>query len=628
MRRAFALALLAALALSGAAFAVDYFAVSGTAKDASGNALVSPAIKVYVASNGNTATIYSDNAGSSQANPFTAGSDGTYSFWVIAGTYRVVATKSGVDYTTIIKRPAGKIPITDLYGMCSPASGTYSLAWDTSGVVSCVESGSGGGGGGGNSFTTMNAPSGTDPVADSTSDTLNLVATSPVTITGNSTTDTITMSLAGLTSESAGAGIRWKLDNGINATSNGLGGFRFVDQADDGLVMESNGGGIYLKEPVNGVLINAYNTASPGGAGSDVTIEGDYLEFLTSSGQASTAPHDRHIWLVSNTGPIVASATGTGGSISLNGPSSRSVVVNGSGTTVTGPLIGALTGNADTATALAANGGNCSANTYPLGVDASGAAESCGTIASAGITDGTIVNADINASAAIALSKLATATASKCARFDSGGVLVPASGDCASGDTGVSGLGSTDNAILRADGTGGSTAQGSLVTIDDTGHLFAVQGSDASPGIQCSGGNCRIGTTDASNLRFVVNQTARWHINASVNEGDFVDAGGNGGSANLIYNASTNHPAFTFTGSRTSGLGTVGTDLLAMFVSDAAVVKYNANGLRLVDTGSRPTCDSTIRGQLFYDAGGAGVADTVAVCAKDSGDSYAWRTIY
>lgn len=40
-------------------------------------------------------------------------------------------------------------------------------------------------------------------------------------------------------------------------------------------------------------------------------------------------------------------------------------------------LWGALTGNADTATALAANGANCSAGNSPLGVDASGAVESC-----------------------------------------------------------------------------------------------------------------------------------------------------------------------------------------------------------------------------------------------------------
>ena len=42
-----------------------------------------------------------------------------------------------------------------------------------------------------------------------------------------------------------------------------------------------------------------------------------------------------------------------------------------------------LTGTAATATALAADGANCSAGSYPLGVDASGAVQSC-TVASTG----------------------------------------------------------------------------------------------------------------------------------------------------------------------------------------------------------------------------------------------------
>lgn len=41
------------------------------------------------------------------------------------------------------------------------------------------------------------------------------------------------------------------------------------------------------------------------------------------------------------------------------------------------PTVTAISGNAATATALAANGANCSAGNYPLGVDASGAVESC-----------------------------------------------------------------------------------------------------------------------------------------------------------------------------------------------------------------------------------------------------------
>lgn len=60
--------------------------------------------------------------------------------------------------------------------------------------------------------------------------------------------------------------------------------------------------------------------------------------------------------------PFPSNATTT--SISFNGG-------------LTGVLTGSLVGNADTATALAANGANCSAGNAPLGVNASGAVESC-----------------------------------------------------------------------------------------------------------------------------------------------------------------------------------------------------------------------------------------------------------
>jgi hypothetical protein len=52
-----------------------------------------------------------------------------------------------------------------------------------------------------------------------------------------------------------------------------------------------------------------------------------------------------------------------------------------------------------------------------------------------------------------------------------------------------------------------------------------------------------------------------------------------------------------------------------------------AGGLRWT-TLTRPTCDSSVSGAVWYVAGGAGVADTFAVCAKDGADAYAWRTIY
>lgn len=76
------------------------------------------------------------------------------------------------------------------------------------------------------------------------------------------------------------------------------------------------------------------------------------------------------------------SATDAHSATSAN-TASRIVLRDGSGNFSAGTITAALTGNAQTATALAANGTNCSAGSYPLGVDASGNVESC-TSASSG----------------------------------------------------------------------------------------------------------------------------------------------------------------------------------------------------------------------------------------------------
>lgn len=96
-----------------------------------------------------------------------------------------------------------------------------------------------------------------------------------------------------------------------------------------------------------------------------------------------------------------------------------------------GNATGNLSGNASTATALAANGANCSAGSYPLGVDASGAVEGCTAISAGGLSDGdygdivfsssgtvadidtgVIINADVSGSAAIDASKIADGSVS------------------------------------------------------------------------------------------------------------------------------------------------------------------------------------------------------------------------
>ncbi len=51
-------------------------------------------------------------------------------------------------------------------------------------------------------------------------------------------------------------------------------------------------------------------------------------------------------------------------------------------------------------------------------------------------------------------------------------------------------------------------------------------------------------------------------------------------------------------------------------------------GLRLNTVTAQPTCASAQRGTFWVVESGAGVKDSVQVCAKDAGDAYSWRTIY
>lgn len=50
--------------------------------------------------------------------------------------------------------------------------------------------------------------------------------------------------------------------------------------------------------------------------------------------------------------------------------------------------------------------------------------------------------------------------------------------------------------------------------------------------------------------------------------------------------------------------------------------------IQLGDRGSFPTCNINLDGLLYLVKGGAGVKDSLSVCAKDATDTYAWRTIY
>ena len=58
-------------------------------------------------------------------------------------------------------------------------------------------------------------------------------------------------------------------------------------------------------------------------------------------------------------------------------------------------------------------------------------------------------------------------------------------------------------------------------------------------------------------------------------------------------------------------------------------IKLEADGgLQIFTATTRPTCSASTRGTFWVIQGGAGVQDSVAVCAKSAADAYAWRTIY
>lgn len=84
---------------------------------------------------------------------------------------------------------------------------------------------------------------------------------------------------------------------------------------------------------------------------------------------------------------------------------------------------------------------------------------------------------------------------------------------------------------------------------------------------------------------------------------------------------------FGFTNNSSNNPGAGGTLDTSMTRAAAGVVGFT-NAIKIGSTTAKPPCDSTTRGYLYHFYGGAGVKDTVEVCAKDVGDAYAWRLLY
>ncbi len=103
-----------------------------------------------------------------------------------------------------------------------------------------------------------------------------------------------------------------------------------------------------------------------------------------------------------------------------------------------------------------------------------------GTVTSTMIADGTIVNADINASAAIALTKLQGIASAKIIVGDSSGVAteVAVTGDIAITNTGVTSI--TAGSIVNADISGSAAITGSKITTGTTSAVGVLQLTDSA----------------------------------------------------------------------------------------------------------------------------------------------------
>lgn len=99
----------------------------------------------------------------------------------------VITDNDSDDVGTTLLNDGSTSPVANYLLTVSPTDTeqVYYLATSSLGIV----------GGSGNSFETMNAPAGTDPVADSSTDTLNLTS-STIDITGDSGTDTLDFEVA------------------------------------------------------------------------------------------------------------------------------------------------------------------------------------------------------------------------------------------------------------------------------------------------------------------------------------------------------------------------------------------------------------------------------------------------
>jgi len=176
------------------------------------------------------------------------------------------------------------------------------------------------------------------------------------------------------------------------------------------------------------------------------------------------------------------------------------------------------------------------------------------------------------------------------------------SGNISVGTIGGS-AGATDNRILRADGTGGSTAQGSAVTVDDSGNisgLGSITGQSATLGSISSGGSLVLTGTGGPG----------WAMTLAVGfGGDISIQGGTASFGSFIYGYSS---LFLRNASRYIGLGSTGYVGFATGTDGAGTIDVKA-GRYSTTSAFLVNADGGVRSRNFADSSDAPVSGSNGV---------------
>lgn len=178
--------------------------------------------------------------------------------------------------------------------------------------------------------------------------------------------------------------------------------------------------------------------------------------------------------------------------------------------------------------------------------------------------------------------------------------------------------------------------------LDDATSRFVVQ-TDGNVGIGTAApaaklhvmGNIMLGTQPGYTNQFSTDANYNLSIKGVMAQSDYFNIQGTGttdnGALEIVTGDNGNEPiifkqtsgATQYERMRIDPSGNVGIGTAA----PGATLEVNG-GIRLNTTTARPTCSASQRGTLWFTQGGAGVKDSLAVCAKDATDTYAWRTLY